>query len=403
MLALLVLLPGCMAISVYFPHAVLVATPTLGAAPLAVTFDLSSSSDSRGEIVSFTLDFGDGTAPASGTGADLATPIVHTYSSEGVFTAELVVENELSYRDTDRVTIVVITPGAGGLNPPPTASFTYSPVSPLTFESITFNASGSTDPGGLLQPETIVEYSWDFDDGEFATGIMATHQYSDNGEFNVTLTVIDDGGAVRSTSQTVAVRNRPPVAKISSCVVRVSLPPVTVNCSSAGSYDEDGMIVSYQWDFDVADGLDWTHPDAEGPEASHAYTDAGYYTITLRVVDDDGDEGLGTAEIRISGTPPVAVIKTTPEPPEGPAPLTVDFDGSDSYDPDGGPIVSWEWDFDSADGLWWDSSPTPPPGAGAIGATTSHTFSSAGEYKVCLRVQDDEGGYNTGCVSVKAY
>jgi outer membrane protein assembly factor BamB len=69
-------------------------TPQSGPAPLSVTFDLSSSIDPAGivpapggTIVSFSLDFGDGTAPVAGS--DLSVPIQHTYSTPEYRTATL--------------------------------------------------------------------------------------------------------------------------------------------------------------------------------------------------------------------------------------------------------------------------------------------------------------------------
>jgi hypothetical protein len=50
------------------------------------------------------------------------------------------------------------------------------------------------------------------------------------------------------------------------------------------SYDEDGEIVSYHWDF--GDGL-----SAEEATAYHVYYDTGTYTITLTVTDDKGATG----------------------------------------------------------------------------------------------------------------
>ena len=53
-----------------------------------------------------------------------------------------------------------------GLNQPPTASFAASPTTGDAPLSVSFNASGSTDPDG-----TIVSYSWVFSDGGSATGV----------------------------------------------------------------------------------------------------------------------------------------------------------------------------------------------------------------------------------------
>lgn len=58
-----------------------------GTAPLTITFDISESYDPDGEIVSFTLDFGDGSEPLKGT--DITQPIVHTYATPGSCFAKL--------------------------------------------------------------------------------------------------------------------------------------------------------------------------------------------------------------------------------------------------------------------------------------------------------------------------
>ena len=58
---------------------------------------------------------------------------------------------------------------------------------------IHFDASESYDPDG-----TIVNYSWDFGDGNTAIGVTANHAYSEDGNYTVTLTVTDDDGASAS-------------------------------------------------------------------------------------------------------------------------------------------------------------------------------------------------------------
>jgi hypothetical protein len=56
-------------------------------------------------------------------------------------------------------------------------------------ESISFDASGSTDLDG-----TIISYSWNFGDGTNATGAVANHTFASEGIFYVTLTVEDNNG-----------------------------------------------------------------------------------------------------------------------------------------------------------------------------------------------------------------
>ncbi|MCU7918815.1 MAG: PKD domain-containing protein [Candidatus Thiodiazotropha sp. (ex Epidulcina cf. delphinae)] len=79
-----------------------------------------------------------------------------------------------------------------GANTPPTAVINYT----QNGDTVDFDASGSSDMDG-----SIAEYRWDFSDGLTATGQMITHQYVSSGNFPVTLTVIDDQGAVALTQQ----------------------------------------------------------------------------------------------------------------------------------------------------------------------------------------------------------
>lgn len=107
---------------------------------------------------------------------------------------------------------------AAGTNSPPTASFTYSQNGAV----FTFDASGSSDPDG-----TISKYRWDFGDGATSAEVATSHDYVEVGEYNVTLTAIDNLGAVAlsqihiSTTSTV------------SCIT----PLVGMECNSAAVPD----------------------------------------------------------------------------------------------------------------------------------------------------------------------
>jgi PKD repeat protein len=69
-----------------------------------------------------------------------------------------------------------------------------------------------------------------------------------------------------------------------------------------------------------------------------------------------------------------------PKKRKGRAPLPVTFDGSQSFDPDGGNIVEYRWDFG-------DGSPVVE-GPESVAA---HTYTSVGVFKATLWVIDDEG------------
>lgn len=81
---------------------------------------------------------------------------------------------------------VTITDAAGA-DKAPTAAFTATPNG----NTVTLDASGSTDSDG-----TIGSYRWDFGDSTTGSGSKVTHTYSADGTYPITLTVVDNGGAV---------------------------------------------------------------------------------------------------------------------------------------------------------------------------------------------------------------
>ncbi|MHC4445723.1 MAG: PKD domain-containing protein [Planctomycetota bacterium] len=84
---------------------------------------------------------------------------------------------------------------------------------------------------------------------------------------------------------------------------------------------------------------------------------------------------------------PVAVIAA--DPAIGLFPLEVDFDGTGSYDPDGGSIVSYEWDFENDGSI--DSTL----------AIDSHVYSDPYSYVASLKVTDDENQTRTATVNIQ--
>lgn len=75
-----------------------------------------------------------------------------------------------------------------------------SPQSVNVGTAVSFDASGSTCSGC-----TIASYNWNFDDGNSATGVSASHTYSSAGSYSVTLAVVDNGGNIDVDSVTVTV------------------------------------------------------------------------------------------------------------------------------------------------------------------------------------------------------
>ena len=80
----------------------------------------------------------------------------------------------------------------------------------------------------------------------------------------------------------------PPVAKFTESL-HTAPAGTSIFFDASSSWDPDGTIVSYEWDFDG----DGTY-DATGVTISHIYTIPGEYTVKLRVTDDDGMMDIAT-------------------------------------------------------------------------------------------------------------
>ena len=146
--------------------------------------------------------------------------------------------------------------------------------------------------------------------------------------------------------------------------------PLEVNLDATVSTDTDGRIVSYNWK--LGDGS-----NGEGAIFNYVYDEPGNYTLTLSIVDEQG-ETASTSKVISVNAPPLASFTATPT--SGSAPLLVTFDASGSEDVDGD-IVKYAWDFGD--------------GTKGAGAQPSHTYTSTGVFEVSLHITDDKGSVKT--------
>ncbi len=258
-------------------------------------------------------------------------------------------------------------------NQPPVAAFSFSPTNPAPGAVVSFNAGASYDPDG-----TIASYSWDFNgDGVFdRTGATTTWTFTAPGTYTVRLVVTDNRGATGQTTRAVTVLalNQPPVAQF-TYTPSAPRPGDWIRFDASGSFDPDGSIASYQWDFQN-DGVF----DASGQIVFHQYLAPGTYTVRLLVTDNLGVTGQTTQAVVVTpvvvNQPPVAQFTYTPASPTVGA--AVNFNGTASYDPDGS-IVSYAWDL-NGDGV-----------VDRTGPVVSWTYATAGAYTATLFVTDNQG------------
>ncbi len=228
-----------------------------------------------------------------------------------------------------------------------------------TYQEVLFDGSKSFDKDGI-----IINYTWDFGDGNFSFRKLATYNYSDDGDYTVTLTVTDDDGAIGTDTCMIKVNNVRPIADF-------TVYPETGNMSTifeftSKSMDTDGIISKLNWDF--GDGSTSTQV-----KPNHQYQNSGTFTVTLVAQDDDGaDSQPFTKMITLVNLPPIAVAKASKL--EAEVGENIIFDASESYDLDG-VISSLKWDFGD--------------GAMDFGESIKHSYNKKGTFTVTLFVTDD--------------
>jgi PKD repeat protein len=146
--------------------------------------------------------------------------------------------------------------------------------------------------------------------------------------------------------------------------------------NGSGSYDPDGTIVLYEWDFD-GDGT----TDATGVTASYHFA-VGDHTVTLTVTDDYGFKCTSATTVWVYENP-IANFTVT----------EVDFGTPTEFmdtTTDGTPPYTHRWDFDN-DGIYELDGTHPNP---------THTYPASGDYTACLHITDYHGCTDEVCKPV---
>jgi PKD repeat protein len=155
--------------------------------------------------------------------------------------------------------------------------------------------------------------------------------------------------------------------------------PLVSSFNGTLSFDPDGQIVRYEWDF--GDGT-----TASGAVASHEYQRDGLYTVRLKVTDDSGRSAEATLPIEAQNPQPTAEISYTPKTvlPSGECynwvNQSIKFVASAEDD---GAVVSYLWEF----GPEGKVSPATAEGI----EVEDVRFAAPGQYSVLLTVTDDDG------------
>jgi PKD repeat protein len=352
-----------------FPRADFTFTPAGPGQFDLVTFDASASlyqGVACGASCTYAWDFGDGS-----TGSGLLT--THRFETQGIFRVALTVTTPDGTTDTITKNVTV------GSARPLTAVILFSPTNPLAGEDVTFDGRSSTTPDG----SRIVEYQWDFGNGDTGGGETATTSFPDGRTYLVRLTIRDSAGRTATTTISITpgavappVPPGPltPVITFSPTTIVIGS-PVTFDCRSS-STAPGASISGCQWDF--GNGT-----SGSGVTASATYTAGGTYTVRLIITDSLGRTATTTTAATVGAAAPASpltpVITFSPINPQ--VGQTVNVNGLSSTTAAGATITTYQWDFGN--------------GLTATGPSASTSYPSAQTYTIRLTVTDSLGRTET--------
>jgi glucose/arabinose dehydrogenase len=125
------------------------ATPTSGPTPLEVTFN-ATVTDPEGDPMTYTWVFGDGDSTAGAVAGGVVPTAMHTYATNGLYNAYLVVEDASNSTLSSFITIQVGSPPSVTIDSPPDL------LAFVAGDTIAYSAT-AMDPDGPLDPS---DYAW---------------------------------------------------------------------------------------------------------------------------------------------------------------------------------------------------------------------------------------------------
>ncbi|MCX6645592.1 MAG: PKD domain-containing protein [bacterium] len=352
----------------------------------SVSFDGTASYDPDGSIYNWKWDFnGDGNYNDTYTG-DASTP-TKTFDTPGTYNVDMMaIDNESAFDVLDTKIQIIVDEGV--IIPPVADAVATTATTIYAGETVTFDATGSSDADG-----TVIEWRWDFNgDGNYNdtfSGTMdnPTHTFSAIGTFMVDLRVFDDDGGTDTLDTKIQVDvipspNIPPVA-----LAHATTDTNIGGCSSVSfdawdSYDPDGMINTFQWDFNGDGTFGDTYQSGSIKSPTVDFNQGGVFEVQLRVVDNDGAEDFLDIPITVTVAnigPTASAVATTATTILNSESVT--FNASASVDPDCDNITAYDWDF-NADGVYGDSFDS------GTAVNPTKIFMTIGVFNVSLRVTD---------------
>ena len=339
------------------------ANPTKTAAPGDVFYSCAAAYGTK--PYAFTLSFGDGSSPVSGSSGPSGH---HTYANPGNYTMRCSVRDAAGASKSATERIEITKPNLV----PTSISFPITPgsgTSPFTV-SYSCAAQGGDRP---------ISYRIAFGDGSTTSQASGSHTYAlPSGVLNKTyvascIATDANGDQIGATNSTVV---SAPVNKIPTAHLSVTPSSGTAPLATKYSCTASGGDEPYTFSLSFGDG-----GSSGWPSGSHTYASAGSYTATCVVYDSNGDRAQASQAVTVTAPPlpPAPTVSLTVTPDRGPAPLSVSYSCSAS----GASPFSYVVDFGD--------------GSKSTAASGTHVYRSAGDYTARCVATDING--RTGSAS----
>ena len=253
--------------------------------PVNFTITLAPTS---GPVDYFILNAHDGTPPEISTNNFFS----HAFPFEGEFLVSITAVTKCQLTDTKTVLVKIN-------NTRPFAEI-QAPGVVNESEKVSIKAINVYDSKIDLESLT---YQWIIDTGDGEAIFNTTDVsiiWNNSGNIPVTLTVWDDQYALYTGTVFVNVKNVRPIANFSITpgpAVVIEDETFIVNATNSWDTPNDLNKLNYYWDF--GDGT-----FERGLAVSHSYHKSGNYSITLYVIDDDGDSSSITKNMTVLNIAP---------------------------------------------------------------------------------------------------
>ena len=319
-----------------------------------LTVDFTDLSFSLFNITSWTWNFGDGSTSSQQNPS-------HTYAHAGNYEVCLTIHDDHGCSTTTCHSVTV-----QGVQSECHANFDFAQITNTLDVNFTDQSSS---------PNTILSWSWTFGDGSTSTVQNPSHTYSQDGNYEVCLTITDDSGCHHTNCHQITVH---PLS-LQECHAFFTSDQIanSLEVNFTDSSSSQSTIVSWDWNFGDGEGSLQQNP-------SHTYAQAGTYNVCLTITDESGCHNTYCHHITVHEMDEACHANFH----SSQVNHTLDVNFSDQSGSQN-PIISWFWDFGD--------------GTTSTEQNPTHTYAQAGTYVVCLTINDDNECSDIYCHSITVH